>query len=209
MSRLAITIRAATPHDAQRIQRVTNAAIRAIVSADYTPQEIASTLAFIGPLDLRLIEDGTYYVAELAGQIVGCGGWSLRAASVNRRGEGTAPEPRRLEPARDAARMRALYVHPHWMRRGIARRLMETAERAARRAGFRRCELLSTLGAEAAFRALEYVPVRRVSQRLPDGVVVTGIDMRKALPDLPVAAADVGMIAMATGTDRLPAATMH
>ena len=41
MSRLAITIRAATPHDAQRIQRVTNAAIRAIVSADYTPQEIA------------------------------------------------------------------------------------------------------------------------------------------------------------------------
>ena len=209
MSRLAFTIRAARPDDHQRIQRVTNAAIRGILSADYTPRQIASSLAFVGPLDPRLIEDGTYYVAEIAGQIVGCGGWSFRAARINHDGIGAAQEPRRLVPGRDAARLRAVYVHPHWTRRGIGRRLVETSERAARRAGFQRCELLSTLGAEPVYRALDYVAGRRISLRLPDGVVVPGVEMHKALAETAMTIADATLPAMTHGADRPLASMLH
>jgi GNAT superfamily N-acetyltransferase len=92
--------------------------------------------------DTQLIADGTYIVVESGTGdriIVGCGGWSKRKTLYG----GTrhrAREDSLLDPRRDAARIRALFVHPEWARRGIGAMILEACEGAAVAAGFPRLE---------------------------------------------------------------------
>jgi GNAT superfamily N-acetyltransferase len=130
----------------------------------------------MGTFDPRLLDDGTYSVAEADGRLVGCGGWSFRPALY-----GASEEERQLDPAREAARIRAIFVHPDWTGRGIARRLVATAEAAAARAGFRRFELLSTLNAEPVYVALGYRALGQVRLELSNGVAFAAIRMVKDL----------------------------
>jgi len=74
--------------------------------------EIASSRAIMG-LDTQLIDDGTYFVVEQDGLVAGCGGWSRRATLYggdSSPGRDAAP----LDPAKDAARVRAMYTHPNF-----------------------------------------------------------------------------------------------
>ncbi len=84
--------------------------------------QIASSRAIMG-LDTQLIDDGTYFVIEIAGRIAGCGGWSRRATLY-----GGDQSPGRdgalLNPATDAARIRAMYTHPDYTRKGVGRRIV-------------------------------------------------------------------------------------
>jgi predicted N-acetyltransferase YhbS len=178
MSSRQLSIRVARPEDAPEIEALQHDSMRHLGAAYYTPAQIESGLRHIGTYDPRLIADGTYYVAAFDGELVGCGGWSYRAARFG--GDGGA-RAAILDPATDAARIRALYVHPEWAGRGIARRLMATAEAAARAAGFRRFELVSTLTAERLYRGLGYREVDRIALSLPGGVTFQGIEMEKAV----------------------------
>jgi GNAT superfamily N-acetyltransferase len=171
-----IGIRLARPGEAERIEMLQRRSFRWLSARHYTPLEIASALEYMGTFDPRPIEDGTYYVAELGARLVGCGGWSFRPSFY-----GAGEDERRLDPGVDAARVRALYVHPDWTGRGIARRLVATAEAAAARAGFRRVALLSTLNAEAVYLALGYQAVRPVRLELTNGIGFAAIRMVKDL----------------------------
>ena len=175
MSSRRLSVRAARPEDAPEIEALQHEAMRRLGAAYYTPMQIESGLRYIGTHDPALIADGTYYVAALDGELVGCGGWSRRPARYGADGARAM-----LDPATGAAaRVRALYVHPEWTGRGIARRLMATAEAAARAAGFRRFELVSTLTAERLYRGLGYRELRRLAIPLPNGVEFPGIEMEK------------------------------
>ncbi|MCE9564200.1 MAG: GNAT family N-acetyltransferase [Planctomycetes bacterium] len=103
-------------------------------------------------LDTQLIADGTYFVVEADGSLTGCGGWSRRATMY-----GADHTPGRdavlLDPARDAARVRAMFTHPNHTRKGVGRLLLSLSEEAARRDGFKRVELMATMAGEPFYRA--------------------------------------------------------
>jgi GNAT superfamily N-acetyltransferase len=130
-------------------------------------------------LDTQLIEDGTYFVIEEEGQLAGCGGWSRRATLYG--GDATAGRNAALlDPARDAARVRAMYAHPDFTRRGVGRLILKLCEEAARAEGFRRAELMATLAGEPLYRACGYVEIGRVVER-PGGIAVPLVRMGKGL----------------------------
>lgn len=140
--------------------------------------QIASSRMIMG-LDTQLIDDGTYFVIEVDGQIAGCGGWSRRATLY-----GGDQSPGRddalLDPSTDAARIRAMYTHPAHTRTGVGRQVITLCEHAAGAGGFRGMELMSTLAGEPLYRACGYEPVETLTDDR-GGVPVPLVRMRKAL----------------------------
>ena len=140
--------------------------------------QIAASRAIMG-LDTQLIDDGTYFVVESTGELAGCGGWSRRATLYG--GDHTPGRSAALlDPARDAARTRAMYTHPRHARKGVGRLILSLCEQAARAEGFTRMELMATLSGEPLYTACGYRPVERI---LDDrgGVPVPLIRMTKSL----------------------------
>lgn len=187
-----LRIRLARIFDADRIERLQERSLLRLGSRYYGREAIESFLRLVGTLDTRLIQDRTYYVAEVDGRMVGCGGWTFRAAAVP--GGGPTPAPR-LDPDRDAAFVRAIYVAPESARRGVGSALMEQAESDIAGAGFARAQLVATLSGEPLYRKLGYREIGRLAVHLPDGNVLQGVRMEKNLREA------------ATMRESLPAAT--
>jgi GNAT superfamily N-acetyltransferase len=178
---MELTTRLATADDIPAVAGLVEAAVRGISPSAYGPQQIESGLRYIFGLDTQqLIADGTYYVAEAEGQLIGAGGWSRRA-TLYRGEQAGAGQEQLLDPARDAARIRAFYVHPRWARRGVGRRLLMRCEAAAHAAGFSRLELMATLPGAPLYTAGGFVATRPVEVKMPDGVTLPCIHMAKAL----------------------------
>ncbi len=125
-------------------------------------EEITASHAIMG-LDTQLIEDGTYFVVEIASEIAGCGGWSRRATLYGGDHSLELREPRLLDPSNEAARVRAMYTHPAFIRRGVGRLILEASESAARAENFRRAELMATLAGEPLYRTCGYREIERIS----------------------------------------------
>lgn len=171
-----LRIRLARMVDADRIERLQQRSLLRLGSPYYGRAAVESFLRLVGTLDSDLIRDRTYYVAEFSGRLVGCGGWSFRAAAMPP-SDGT-PAPR-LDPARDAAFVRAIYVAPESARCGIGSALMRQAEAAIAAAGFARAQLVATLSGEPLYRKLGYREIGRLQLDLPDGSLLQGIRMEK------------------------------
>lgn len=149
--------RLAISSDLPELTRLIDAAIEENLQPFLSAAEIASSRAIMG-LDTQLIEDGTYVVVECDGRMAGCGGWSRRATMYG--GDATAGrDEAMLDPARDAARIRAMYTHPHFVRRGVGRLILTLCEGAAAREGFKRAELVATMSGEPLYRACGYQPI--------------------------------------------------
>jgi len=118
--------------------------VRGLQGSDYTQEQIDSALVHVYGIDTALLDDGTYFVIERAGEIVACGGWSKRETLYG----GDRWSGRNdvfLDPAIDAARIRAFFVSPDAARRGYGTMLLDACERAAEAEGFRRFEMGATL----------------------------------------------------------------
>jgi len=175
-----LTDRLATLDDLDALRHVMALAIAELQKGFLDPAQIAASRAVMG-LDTQLIADGSYFVIEAGGRIAGCGGWSRRATLYGGDHSTDLRDPALLDPAVDAARIRAMYTHPDHARQGVGRRVMALCEAAARDAGFGRAELMATLSGEPLYRACGYVPIERVEAPGPDGVTVPLIRMGKAL----------------------------
>src|SRR5688572_33399889 len=122
--------------------------------------QIRSSHAIMG-IDRQLIDDGTYFVVEDEGTIVGCGGWSRRATLYG--GDHAAGrDAALLDPATEPARVRAMYTHPDFTRRGIGRLILETCEAAAAAEGFTTLELMATRAGRPLYEAFGFTPVEEV-----------------------------------------------
>ena len=175
-----VSLRKARLEDRAALARLIELSARALSGEDYTPEQIEGAVGHVFGVDSELIRDGTYFVAEAAGALVGCGGWSRRRTLFG--GDQYAGrEPSELDPARDAARIRAFFVHPAWARRGIGRALLERCEAEARACGFRSLELMATLPGLRLYRAHGYVEGARVTHDLGGGVRIDFVPMRKDL----------------------------
>jgi predicted N-acetyltransferase YhbS len=178
---MSTILRLATLDDIPDIQELIVASVRTLSADHYTDQQITSALLYIFGVDTQLIIDGTYFVAEEEGRIVGSGGWSKRSTLFGGdQFKGSEPDPL-LDPKRNPARIRAFYVHPECSRRGIGRQILAACEDAIRQAGFKRIELMATLPGEPLYSALGYVRVRPEEMTMPDGVSISGFVMEKNL----------------------------
>lgn len=154
--------------------------ISGISKRTYDAAQVASSLQYVAHLDRELVSDGTYFVVELNGEIAGCGGWSARRRLYAGSGasEGDAQF---LDPKKDAARVRAMFVATNFERRGIGRKILNACEVEARAAGFRRAELMAMLSGHAMYLACGYRDVETVDAKLEDGTPFPLIRMEKQL----------------------------
>lgn len=177
---MSFTVRTATADDIPAIAALMDRAIAELQCPYLSEAEIASSRLSMG-LDTQLIADGTYVVVEHEGHIVGCGGWSWRATLYGGDHNPALRDAAPLNPARDAARIRAMYTDPDFVRRGIGRKVLAANEAAARAAGFKRAELMATLAGEPLYVACGYRQIERVAKMSEGGVPVPGVRMGKAL----------------------------
>ncbi len=177
---MTITIRTANTSDTPAIAALIDASVRRLSEGYYSAEEIERALVRVFGVDSQLIADGTYFVAEEDGVLVGCGGWGRRATLYG--GDQAERNDAELDPATDAAKIRAFYVAPSHARKGIARRLLDVCEAAARAHGFRRAELAATLPGVPLYAAMGYAGDEEVASDLGDGYALRCIRMEKALP---------------------------
>ena len=175
---MTLISRLATRDDLPALLPLIDAAIGELLDAFLEPAQVASSRAIMG-LDTQLIDDGTYFVVEADGQLAGCGGWSRRATLY-----GGDHSPGRdaalLDPARDAARVRAMYTHPSFTRRGVGRLILRTCEQAAAAEGFRVVELMGTMSGRPLYESAGYSVIEELSDAT-GGEAVPLARMRKRL----------------------------
>jgi GNAT superfamily N-acetyltransferase len=154
-------------------------------AGDYTLAQIEGALGTVLGLDTQLIGDQTYFVAETLvqntreTQLAACGGWSKRKTLFGA-DRGPGREPDLLDPATDAAKVRAIFVHPDYARRGLGSLILATVENAARDAGFRHFEMGSTLTGVPLYRLKGYVEVERIAVPLWNGEALPVVRMVKS-----------------------------
>jgi GNAT superfamily N-acetyltransferase len=155
-----VTHRLATRDDLEALRGLMDAAISELQKPFLDQAQIEASRTFMG-LDTQLVDDGTYYIVEIDGSPAGCGGWSRRATLY---GGDQSPgrSERLLDPATDAARVRAMYTHPDHTRKGVGRLILSLCEDAARMEGFTRVELMATLAGVPLYRARGYEPLEEV-----------------------------------------------
>jgi GNAT superfamily N-acetyltransferase len=176
-----MTLRKAVPADVPEIQRIMRASMAGLGTGFYDATQVASAVRFISVLDRQLIDDGTYFVIEEEGTLVACGGWSARRKLFSGP-ESQDREEGRLDPATDAAKIRAMFVDPAQARRGLGRQILEAAEADAALAGFARFELMATLPGVPLYRACGYEEIERAAIELPDGARLECVKMQRRPP---------------------------
>ena len=178
-----VRLRLATPDDIPALSQLISDSARQLSRGFYSDAEAESAIRYVFGVDTGLVSDGTYYVAELDNVLAGCGGWSKRNTLYggDQRPMGTAAY---LDPATDAARIRAFFVAPSAARRGVGRALLEQCTEAACRAGFRSLTLMATLPGVPFYAALGFQADEDVVDQLPDGTMLKFVRMSKGI-DLP------------------------
>src|ERR1700734_2234807 len=175
-----MVIRRATEADVPALHALIEASVRGLQANDYTAAEIEGALGHALGLDSQLVMDGTYFIAEVGSEMVASGGWSYRATLCGSDGM-TGREPASLNPATDAAKIRAIFVHPGWARQGLGSLMLEHCEEQARRAGFTRLEMGSTLTGVPLYRLRGYEERERIAIPLPNGETLPVIRMTKTI----------------------------
>jgi GNAT superfamily N-acetyltransferase len=195
-------LRLATEEDVPALHALIEASVRGLQAGDYTQAQIEGALGTVLGLDTQLIRDGTYFVAEAPfvaevdaadgasdlkateqNFLAGCGGWSKRKTLFGA-DRGPGGEPELLDPATDAAKVRAIFVHPRYARMGLGSLILATVEEAAREAGFRRFEMGSTLTGVPLYRLKGYVEMERIGVPLWNGEALPVVKMTKELGNL-------------------------
>ena len=138
-----VGMRRAKMVDVPILKTLIEESFRAAANGHYTPRQIENALQSIARVDEALIEGGTLYIATSGGEIVGLGGWSSRNARYLSDPD-AAVARETVDPAKTSAHLRSYYVRPHWTRMGIANLLLEDSVAAAKQAGFKRMDVLST-----------------------------------------------------------------
>jgi GNAT superfamily N-acetyltransferase len=174
-----LALRPASAADIPLLNQLANSAIEDLLKPYLTAEQIFASHEIMG-IDTQLIEDGTYFVVELNGTVVGCGGWSRR---VTHFGGDHSPgrDGRLLDPESEPARVRAMYTLPVYARRGIGRAVLARCEEAVAHEGFKSVELVATMSGVPLYRACGYRDREAFEEQTPSGIGVPLLRMRKEL----------------------------
>jgi GNAT superfamily N-acetyltransferase len=180
------SLRLATLDDVPALNALIGESARSLSRGFYPGAVVEAAIRYVYGVDSRLIEDGTYFAVTDGDRIVGCGGWSRRRTLYGgdqRPVGGGAAEA--LDPATDAARIRAFFVAGTHARRGIGTRILEACEAAAAAAGFTRFELMSTLPGVPFYTRLGFTALEPVTDTLPDGTTIDFVRMTRSVKPTP------------------------
>ena len=171
------THKIATLADIPTIEKLMLLSINQLLGPLLTKEQLEASFDSMG-LDDQLIKDGTYFMIFNEDVFVGCGGWSNRETLF-----GGNHTPNRdsnfLDPIKDSARIRAMYTHPSWARKGIGSLVMQLGETAARKLGFKKCELMATQSGKLLYETQGYEPVEDILYKTDTGKTVPMIRMEK------------------------------
>ncbi|AHE54487.1 GNAT family N-acetyltransferase [Sphingomonas sanxanigenens] len=175
-----LTHRLARLDDLPDLRSLMQRAIEGLQRGYLTPAQIRTSHKVMG-LDTQLVHDQSYFIVEREGRIAGCGGWSWRATLFGGDDSVVARAPAALDPTTDAARIRAMYTDPAFVRQGVGSAIIALCEGAARAHGFRRAEMMATLAGVPLYTAHGYRPIEPFTTDPIDGVTVPLIRMGKDL----------------------------
>ena len=167
--------------DIPAIREVIQASVRELQAGDYTSAQIEGALATVFTVDSRLIADGTYLLALDEDRVAGCGGWSYRKTLYGGDQQLETIESSVLDPATEAAKIRAIFVHPDYTRMGLGSLILKAAEDAAVAAGFRRLEMGSTLTGVPLYRLRGYRQTVRIAVPVGAGEEIEIVRMSKEI----------------------------
>lgn len=173
-------LRVATLDDEAAVDALMKASAAALFPRFYDEHQAASAVRYVAQVDRLLLADGTYYALEAGSELVACGGWSRRDRLYTG-SDDSEGDTRVLDPSREPARVRAMFVRADWTRRGLGRRILEECETAARREGFQKLTLLSTMSGLPLYLAYGFQPLEEVEVTMPDGVTIPGVSMEKQI----------------------------
>jgi GNAT superfamily N-acetyltransferase len=172
--------RVAATKDADAIGALMRSSVLALFPSYYDDQQTASSAIYIAHVDDALLEDGTYFVHEVDGELVACGGWSRRGRLYM--GSGAQPDDDRLlDPRTEAAHVRAMFVRGDWTRRGLGRAILESSRVAAQAEGFQMLDLMATLPGVPLYRSFGFRDVEPAVLTMPDGVSIDAIVMDRPI----------------------------
>ncbi len=182
---MSFRLRLAKEDDIPALHKLIDKSVRVLQRRDYSEEQIEGALGTVFGVDTQLIADGTYYVAVATGSnaqemLVGCGGWSKRKTLFGS-DHGPNRQSEFLNPQRDAAKIRAFFVHPDWTGLGIARQILERCEEAGLASGFRRFEMGATLTGVPMYAACGYVEQERFLVPLRNGAKLPVVRMAKTM----------------------------
>jgi len=173
-------IRKATMDEREAIKQLIAASARLLSREHYSDQQIETAIATVFGVDTDLIEDGTYFVAEIDGQLAGCGGWSKRKTLFGG-DQYSSRDAAYLDPRSEPAKIRAFFIHPDHARKGVARAILTRCEDEARAQGFRALELMATLPGIEFYKSCGFVETGNFDLDLTDKVKLELVPMRKEL----------------------------
>jgi GNAT superfamily N-acetyltransferase len=179
----AFALRLAAAEDIPALHRLIEQSIRGLQTGDYTPRQIEGAIGHALGLDTQLIADRTYFIATPAKEpatLAGCGGWSFRATLFGSDG-GPNRIGARLDPATGPAKIRAIFVHPAFARRGLGSLILAHCEQTARSAGFGSVEMGSTLTGVPLYILRGYRENGRIDVPLPNGDFLPVVRMSRIL----------------------------
>jgi N-acetylglutamate synthase-like GNAT family acetyltransferase len=173
-------LRLASLDDIPAIEALIRRSVMELQAGEYSREQREGALGNVFGVDRRLIEDRTYFVVpgDPAGKLAACGGWSRRRTLFGS-DDIAGKDDSWLDPAVDAARIRAFFVHPEWARRGLGSLIMSTCEVAARAAGFTKLELGATLTGVPLYARHGFHELERVEVPLSNGFRLPIVRMGK------------------------------
>lgn len=172
-----VLLRPAAVADRPALEELAGLATRDLLGPFLSTEQRAVSSSFT-PLDPWLIEDGTYFVVEIGGEICASGGWSWRRPMIHDPAAQIRPPETQ---SNGVARIRAMYTNPAWARMGLGRTVLSVCELAARIAGVRRLELIATPVGELLYRACGFESTQIIDLNAPGGVIIPVTRMQKVL----------------------------
>jgi GNAT superfamily N-acetyltransferase len=172
------SLRLARETDIPALEELIPLSVRALQAPYYSMAQMDGALGSVFGVDRQLIRDGTYFVGESDNGLIGCGGWSKRKTLFGSDHQ-TGRDDAELDPACDAARIRAFFIHPNWARHGLGRAILDACEKAIRDAGFRSIELAATLPGLPFYAAFNYSAIERYDVPLANGLGLPVVRMTK------------------------------
>jgi GNAT superfamily N-acetyltransferase len=175
------SLRLAREDDIPALEKLIPFSVRGLQASHYSAAQMDAALGSVFGVDRQLIRDGTYFVIEHEGELIGGGGWSKRKTLFGSDHHQSTRDDGELNPMEDSARIRAFFVHPDWARRGLGRAILEECEKAIQDAGFHAIELAATLPGVPFYSVFGYSSGERSEVPLPNGLTLGIVRMQKHL----------------------------
>lgn len=174
-------IRKATVDDQSKIEQLIAQSVRGLSRHDYNERQIELSVKSVFGVDTDLILDDTYFVAVAGNEIIGCGGWSKRKTLYGASVYTSSRDTSELDPTKDAAKIRAFFIAPHWARKGVGTAILEACETEARSFGFHHAEMMATLPGVKLYEVRGYQGDERADIDIGEGEKIVCIKMEKSL----------------------------